>query len=264
MATTQLVHGHRTRILVLNPNSSQAMTDGMRTVIDSVGLAASTEVYTYTAPASSPASINDGDDIKASTEAVLSEVKRNEYDGTIVACFSVNPLVHEIQKLPGTGGAVTGIFEASVLTALSLLEEGQKWGIVTTGSFWEKHLSNGVMSFIGSSTEAAAKNDKFAGVESTGLNAGDFHHGVAPEVIRAKLVEATKRLLSRGDVCVIVMGCAGMAGLEEIIREAVCEEKGEEFAYEQLHVVDGVRAALMLMDTTVKHQKLRRTRKADA
>lgn len=159
---------------------------------------------------------------------------------------------------PRSRGTVTGIFEASVLAAIPLLHQGQKWGIVTTGKFWEAHLYDGVGAFLGAKTDT---NAKFAGVESTGLNASDFHHGVDPAVVRQKLKAATKRLLDAGDVTVVVMGCAGMAGLEEIIREAASEERGEEFAYETLHVIDGVRAGIMQVDHMIRNQRLRPGRK---
>ncbi|KAI8948846.1 hydantoin racemase [Xylaria longipes] len=254
---TTLVRGQGTKILLLNPNSSSSMTDGMKTVINN-------EIYTYTAPAGSPASINDGNDIKNSTDAVLADFDTaSQYDGIVVACFSVHPLVSELQshsRNSVSGTAVTGIFEASVLAAISLLRPGQKWGIVTTGKFWEAHLSDGVGAFLGAKTTQDG-NAKFAGVESTGLNASDFHHGVDPAVVRHKLKTATKRLLGAGDVTVVVMGCAGMAGLEEIIREAASEEQGDEFAYEKLHVIDGVRAGIMQVDYMIRNQRLRPGRK---
>ncbi|KAI8630047.1 hydantoin racemase [Xylariaceae sp. FL1651] len=258
--TTNLVKGQASRILILNPNSSSSMTDGMTMVINNIDLPYSTEVYTYTGPSGSPASINDSHDIQKSTEAVLADFdSHGEYNGIVVACFSVHPLVPKLQSLSKSHFAVTGIFEASVLAAISLLEPEQKWGIVTTGKFWEDHLSNGVKVFLGTNTQD--DNAKFAGVESTGLNASDFHHGVDPAIIRDKLKKATKRLLSNGQVHVIVMGCAGMAGLEDIIREAANDERGEEFAYSILHVVDGVRAGIMQMDHMIKNQRLRHMRK---
>ncbi|KAI1362593.1 hydantoin racemase [Xylaria arbuscula] len=246
--STTLVRGRRTKILLLNPNSSSAMTDGMKNVLR--------DMYTYTAPGGAPSSINDGHDIQKSTDAVLADFNAvGKYDGVVVACFSVHPLVPKLQSLSGSHGAVTGIFEASVLAAISLLGPGQKWGIVTTGKFWEDHLSDGVKVYLGASPRD--ENAKFAGVQSTGLNAGDFHHGVDPAVVREKLKKATKRLLEAGEVHVIVMGCAGMAGLEAIIREAVNEERGEEFAYSTLHVIDGVRAGVMQIDHMIRNQRLR-------
>ncbi|KAI1081535.1 hydantoin racemase [Whalleya microplaca] len=247
---TQLVRGQITKILVLNPNSSQSMTDGMKAVIDTIDLSYSTEVHTYTAPPSAPASINDGTDIEQSFNAVRMNFDDEGYDGIVVACFSMHPLVPYLQGYPTP---VTGIFEASVLTALSLLRGDEKWGVVTTGKFWEEHLAAGVKAFLGAAQWDG--NSKFAGVESTGLNAGDFHHGVDPAVVKAKIKDATKRLLGKGPVGCIVMGCAGMAGLEEIIREAANEKLGKEFAH-SLHVVDGVRAGIMQVENMIKHQRL--------
>lgn len=220
----------------------------------------STEVYTYTGPSSCPPSINDGDDIQKSTDAVLADLDTiGRYHGIVVACFSVHPLVPKLQLSSGPSCAVTGIFEASVLAAISLLCPGQKWGIVTTGKFWEDHLSDGVKAFLGADVKDG--NAKFAGVESTGLSASDFHHGVDLAVVRQKLKNATKRLLDVGEIHVIVMGCAGMAGLEDIIREAANDERNEEFAYSTLHVIDGIRAGVMQVDHIIRNQRLRPGRK---
>ncbi|KAI1294350.1 hydantoin racemase [Xylaria venustula] len=261
--STTLVRGQATKILLLNPNSSSTMTDGMKTVLNDIDLPSSTEVYTYTAPPHSPSSINDGHDIQQSTDAVLSDLNKSTplpYHGIVIACFSVHPLVPKLQSSTGTNIAVTGIFEASVLAAISLLAPDQKWGIVTTGKFWEDHLSDGVKAYLGQESGKDG-NAKFAGVESTGLNAGDFHHGVDPAVVREKMKKATKRLLGKGNVHAIVMGCAGMAGLEDTIREAASDEHGEEFAYSTLHVIDGVRAGVMQIDHIIKNQRLRTGRK---
>ncbi|KAI0192525.1 hydantoin racemase [Astrocystis sublimbata] len=284
MSATALVRGQGTKILLLNPNSSSSMTDGMKTVINDIDLPHSTEIHTYTAPPTSgaPASINDAADIKASTAAVLSDFPlsaASQYDGIVIACFSVHPLVVELQKqapkddTPTTTDTtatttakpshnravpvVTGIFESSILTSLSLLRPGEEWGIVTTGKFWEAHLSAGVAQFLGITEHL--QNTKFAGVQSTGLNASDFHDGVDPAIVREKLKAATKRLLTAGtgNVSVIVMGCAGMAGLEDIIREAASEEYGDEFAYGVLHVVDGVRAGVVGVEQMVRNARLR-------
>jgi Asp/Glu/hydantoin racemase len=185
--------------------------------------------------------------------------KLADYDAVLVACYSVHPLVHRLAR-DNPNLAVTGIFEASVLSALSLLgpplpDSGVQmmWGVVTTGKFWETHLSDGVKHFLGQKAEDA--NFKFAGVESTGLDAGDFHGGVDPAVIRQKLKEATQRLLSKGQVECVVMGCAGMAGLEDIIRDAARDKYGKEDA-DKLFVVDGVLAGVGLLEQTVKNRRM--------
>ncbi len=129
---------------------------------------------------------------------MLSDLAANpdtdEYDGVLVACYSVHPLVEELSaafESRGSAVLVTGIFEASILTSLSLVSThpgssslSQMWGIVTTGVYWERHLADGVRVFLGQ--DEAAANSKFAGVFSTGLNAGDLHGDVSPDTVRAQ------------------------------------------------------------------------------
>lgn len=178
----------------------------------------------------------------------------NQYDAVLVACFSVHPLVGRLAEMEGACGklAGTGIFEASILTCLSLLTPGQKWGIVTTGKFWDHHLTEGVNVFLG--TEAQSRNAKFAGVETTGLVAGDFHGGIKPAVVREKLREATARLLVGGNVECVVMGCAGMAGLEDIIRSVAVEMYGVERG-NRLLVIDGVKAGIGLLEQMARNKR---------
>ncbi|KAF7528435.1 hypothetical protein G7054_g10131 [Neopestalotiopsis clavispora] len=243
------------KILILNPNSSRSMTEGVKKVVASTNLPQGTDIHYYTAPANAPASINDGDDIAASVQAVKADawpyIKDERFDGILVACFSVHPLVVELAR---ENILATGIFEASILTALPLLRPDEKWGIVTTGKFWEAHLQHGVQQFLGAGD--SDPNFKFAGVESTGLNASDFHHGVSPEVVNQKIREATKRLLRKGQITCVAMGCAGMAGLEDQIRTAAEEQCGRDYAYKRLKVIDGVAAGVMQVEQLIRQQKL--------
>lgn len=178
-----------------------------------------------------------------------------KYDAVLVACFSVHPLV---ENLRDGEHVVTGIFEASVLTTLPLLNHSKdSWGIVTTGRFWEKHLSDGVDSFLGypdHNGNGQSKNSQFAGVYSTGLDAGDFHK-VTPEEVRAKLKEATTKLLNNGHVTCVVMGCGGMAGLEDIIRSTAVEVYGKEEA-DKMCIIDGVKAGIMQLEHTIRSKRV--------
>lgn len=124
------------------------------------------------------------------------------------------------------------------------------WGIVTTGKFWEQHLTDGVKNFLGSQ----AQSSKFAGVQSTGLDAGDFH-SVDPEEVRQKLRDATQRLLESGDVRCVVMGCAGMAGLEDIIRRVAIDMYGKERGH-KVAIVDGVKAGVLQLELAIKSRTI--------
>ncbi|EHK25800.1 uncharacterized protein TRIVIDRAFT_62469 [Trichoderma virens Gv29-8] len=255
-------------ILLLNPNSSRAMTQTMESAANSIAtsLLPSVSISTYTAPAPSPASIDNDEDVQASVDAVSNdpEFKPEGYDAVLVACFSVHPLVkqlaHSLKPIP-----VIGIFEASILTSLSLVplveQEQQKWGIVTTGAFWETHLSNGVATFLGQPLPAASptsspsiSDDRFAGVFSTGLNAGDFHT-ISQEQINVRLREATKRLLSSGNVTCVVMGCGGMGGLQDMIRSIIVHEYGQDRA-KDVSIVDGVQAGVLQLQQTVLSRRV--------
>ncbi|KFA67958.1 hypothetical protein S40285_03553 [Stachybotrys chlorohalonatus IBT 40285] len=242
------------RILVLNPNSSEAMTKGMTTGIASLSLPV--EIDTYTAPPTVTGSIDDDKDLRDSTEAVLKDVEGqkdawvSKYDGILVACYSHHPLVSELGKLLRI--PVLGIFEASIMTAQSLLlESGESsWGIVTTGKFWEQNLSDGVRHFLG--REIAERT--FAGVFSSGLKAGDFHN-VSPEQVNKKLREAAEQLLRSRAIGCVVMGCAGMAGLETIIRDTVDDVYAGQTT-PKVYIVDGVKAGVMQLEQIIHSKKI--------
>jgi Asp/Glu/hydantoin racemase len=138
---------------------------------------------------------------------------------------------------------VTGIFEASVATSLQLIKSSQKFGIVSTGKVWEQILSDATVEFLGTGSSAS---NKFAGVETTGLNATELHDA-PPEEVRKKMKEATKRVLRKGNVGAICLGCAGMSGMNEMVREAAVEELGAEEG-KQVRIVDGVQAGVAWLE----------------
>ncbi len=212
----------------------------------------------------SPRSINNKEDLDSSTAVLLAEFDDNPetalYDGILVACYSVHPLVKELSTRFEGRALVTGIFEASILTSLSLVppyltesSESQTWGIVTTGSFWERHLADGVKAFLG--LRYNSESSKFAGAFSTGLHADDFHGDIPPEVIRDKLKGAARDLLENDAVGCVVMGCAGMAGLDQIIRETAVEVYGQERG-RRVCIVDGVKAGILLLDRMIRDRKM--------
>lgn len=136
---------------------------------------------------------------------------------------------------------MTGIFEASVAAALQAIHPNQPFGIVSTGKVWEQILRDAVIAFLGFDRAGAGK--RFAGVQTTGLNATDLHDAPAQEV-RTRMKDAVKRLvrngqLGGGEVGAICLGCAGMAGMDEMVREACVEEKGQ-IEGQQVRIIDGV------------------------
>ncbi|KAF2744953.1 hypothetical protein M011DRAFT_469976 [Sporormia fimetaria CBS 119925] len=237
-------------ILIINPNSSEPMTNALKPLVEALHYKDTKHTF-FTAP-SGPKSINNEDDALESSKHCLPALQSSlgQYDGFLVACYSHHPLVPQLKEqavVKGGSKAVTGIFEASVATALQVIHPDQKFGIVSTGKVWEEILSEAVVGFLGTGERASAR---FAGVETTGLNAGDLHD--APEeVVRGRMKDAVKRLLRKGDVGAICLGCAGMAGMNEMVREACVEELGEEEG-RRVRVVDGVQAGVAWLEGVVR------------
>lgn len=212
-------------ILIINPNSTQAMTDGLVPLVDRLLLGNITASY-LTGPPNSPASINDILTSKQSAEACLPLLipLLDSYSGFLVACYSAHPLIPQLRA--HTKKPVVGIFEASIWHALSL---GGGFGIVTTGVVWETLLIDAVAELLGC-------RDKCKGVKSTELNADEFHT-VGHEAV-GKIRCAVRELVVDGEVGVVCLGCAGMVGLEEVVMDAA-KEMGRD-----IRVVDGVKAGV--------------------
>ena len=248
-------------ILIINPNTSKSMTKSVDELITDLqkDWATSTHFETYTAP-TGPPSINDEDDAVESSNIVFTDLesKFHKYDAILVACYSVHPLVGKLRSHLHPHVHVTGIFEASISTSLSILplEYGPntqrhtrgKFGIVSTGQYWEKALSDGVTNFL--DLESFSGSRRFKGVETTGLTAIELHTA-PPELVRRKMMEATKRLVRDRDVKVVCLGCAGMVGLDSVVEEALVEELGEDEA-QNVFVLDGVKAGIGALETLLR------------
>lgn len=210
----------------------------------------------FTSPTPGVPSINSPADAAKSAHICLPHILPliPHHDAFLVACYSlIGMLRSECNKTAaaateGDAGArkyVNGIFEASVTTSLSLISAEQQFGIVSTGKVWENALTQAVHEYIGSGERGS---DKYVGCETTGLNATELHD-LPVDAVRAKMTAATKRLLRRREqgslntVQAICLGCAGMIGLEEAVRQACIEVLGDERG-RLVSIVDGVKAGV--------------------
>jgi Asp/Glu/hydantoin racemase len=162
-----------------------------------------------------------------------------------VACYSAHPLVPALQA--ATNKPVTGILEASVGAALMILQPTQSFGIVSTGKIWEELLATAVIDVLG------GQSSRFAGVETTGLSAKKLHDAPMDDV-KTRMVDATRRLLRRGNVRAVCLGCAAMVGFDIMVREAAIAELGEDEG-RKVKVVDGVVAASGVLRSLVVCQR---------
>ncbi|KAI0359512.1 hypothetical protein OH77DRAFT_1420022 [Trametes cingulata] len=231
-------------ILIINPNSSQSMTTALEPILADLRHPGLSLGY-HTGPAGlAPPSVNDHATSVLSAahtfEAILplivvGECSGNEYDAYLVACFSDHPLVGMIRER--TSKPVLGIFEASVMQALAL---GKPFGIVTTGQYWEAALTAGLRRIFGSEDIGGA----FVGVQSTGMTASELHD-TQPDVVAEKISAATSCVVAKG-ARTIIMGCAGMSGMEQAVRNG-SNGMG-------VRVVDAVRSGVTILEGLVRAQ----------
>lgn len=236
------------KILIINPNTTTSMTDALKPLINSLDF--STTKFTYfTAPSGVP-SINNEEDAAVSAKACLPPLKSqlSSYDAFLICCYSQHPLVpqlrSELVKSNQPHKQVTGIFEASIATCLQAIDVEAKFGIVSTGKQWESILAEAVTNLLGSAAES-----RYAGTETTGLNADELHSTPKAEVDR-RMKDATKRVLEKGAKAVC-LGCAGMAGLDVVVREACVEALGEEEG-RRVRIVDGVVAGAIFLEGALR------------
>jgi Asp/Glu/hydantoin racemase len=231
-------------------------------------------------------SINNGEDSVRSALYCLPSLKLlvPRYDAFLVACYSAHPLVgmlkdvirehtgrkHIQEEMAGKGSDsnrkkyVTGIFEASVSTSLALVSSynivtgfeksssSETFGIISTGKVWEEELSSAVVDMLSGSQGADQDREtrRFGGVETTGLTAVELHSTPAEEVHK-RVRNATERLVRSSQVGAICLGCAGMAGMEEAVREGCTMALGPVKA-SRVRIVDGVVAGVGILVNACK------------
>ncbi|KAL1956370.1 hypothetical protein VTO42DRAFT_7353 [Malbranchea cinnamomea] len=274
----------RFSILIINPNTSPHMTEALRPSVEKLDYA-DVQIEYFTAPSTPTVtpdgteiqgipSINSGADSSLSAHHCFPHLKKllDKYDAFLVACFSAHPLVGMLKReirlrqrhsLKKERKYVTGIFEASISTCLTLTRDfslsadtdskrvvsASSFGIVTTATAWKDELTTAVQQLLlGDQTEKqrddASRLDVFAGVGTTGLTAAELHDTPAEEV-RARIADVTEQLIkdSRRPVAAICLGCAAMAGMDAAVREGCVRALGR-FEGENVFIVDGVLSGL--------------------
>jgi len=232
------------------------MTDSL---VELIGHNSANSTYHYFTNPIGPPSINNAADGELSTQNCIQAFSApgflEHYDGFLVACYSDHPLVAWLQQQLPTRKKlhVTGILEASIYKSLGSLSSNGIFGIVSTGKVWEELLTAAVTKYFQQvDGDRNLASTVFAGVETTGLNATDLHDAPAEEV-RRRMKDATRRLVSQQgrDVQAICLGCAGMAGMDVIVREALVEQLGPQRGND-IVIVDGVKAGVEWLEESLE------------
>ena len=194
------------KILVINPNTSQTMTDHIRVALEAVKRS-DTEL-TVTCPDRGPETIESAYDEAFAIPPTLGLVKKaNEegYDAVILACFSDPGLeaAREVSAIP-----VIGIEESTLHMAAML---GAKFSIMTPRkqripSKCEHVHIRGLSHFL-------------ASVRSLDLSVAETDSD--PAKTKQRLMDEAKIAVEKDGAEVIIMGCAGMAGYAREIEETL-------------------------------------------
>lgn len=202
-------------IKVINPNTSQSMTEAIERSARAV---ASAEVVAVTAPMG-PASIESHYDEALAVPGVLAEI--GDADGYVIACFG-DPGLDAAREV--AAGPVVGMAEAAMRAASYL---GRGFSVVTTvdrsrGRTWDLAERYGVARFC-------------RGVHACGIRVLDLD--ADPDAFKT-ITAASRHALERDEADAIVLGCAGMTHL---VTDLAAEIGAP--------VVDGVQAATLAVQS---------------
>jgi Asp/Glu/hydantoin racemase len=192
-------------ILVINPNSSAAVTSAMDAACDRLRIAGGPAIECVTL-AEGPPGIETQQHVDSVVPLLVRMVSERErdYGAFVIGCFS-DPGIHSIREL--TAKPVLGICECAVLSALTL---GQKFGVIAIlRTSIARHLR-----YIA----AMGVSDRLAAEVPVGLGVTEL---ADPEKTFGRMVEAGTKLRDDHGADVVVMGCAGMARYRKPLQEAI-------------------------------------------
>ncbi len=193
------------RIIVINPNSTAAVTDDIDTALDDLRADTNAEFECLTLSDGPP-----GIETQRHVDSVVMPLCRliescdNRASAFVVACFS-DPGLHAARET--TRKPVLGIAESGLLTALTL---GDRVGVIAilAGSI-PRHSR-----FI----RAMGIEGRIAGELPVGLGVTEL---ADDNVTFGRLTDVGRRLAEEKGADVLVMGCAGMARYRTRLEDAL-------------------------------------------
>lgn len=192
-------------ILVINPNSSEAVTRDMSAALEPLRMAGGPVLECVTLREGPK-----GIETQAHADGVVAPLceliraKSDECGAFIIACYS-DPGLHAARET--TDRPVYGIAESAMVTALTL---GERFGII---SILETSLPRHARA-----VRAAGLSERFAGDVAIGVGVTELSHGAN---VVDRLVAAGRRLREEHGADVVILGCAGMASYRASVADAV-------------------------------------------
>lgn len=190
------------RILVLNPNSTAAVTQGIDRALDGLRLPGGPAIACV-GLAEGPAGIQSQRDVDFVIPHVCRRIgEDNESDAFVIACFS-DPGLHSARE--STARPVIGISEAGMTTALNL---GQRVGVI---AILDASIPRHTRYF-----RAMGIAERIAGELPVNLPVVELSDEGRT---RARMEAVGQELKDRYKSDVLVMGCAGMARYREGLQD---------------------------------------------
>jgi allantoin racemase len=213
----------RRRIVVINPNSNEAVTRGLDDALRPLAFADGPEIVCTTL-AEGPYGI----ETQADVESVAMPLRRlvesdNGADAFVIACYS-DPGLHVCRE--GTDRPVFGIAESGVLTALARAET---FGVI---AIKQRSIRRHVRYL-----RQMGLTDRLAGERPLEMSVAETASG---EGTLDRLIAVGRELRDEDGAAAIIMGCAGMARH----RRALEQELG-------IPVIDPTQAAVTMALGTV-------------
>ena len=193
------------KILVINPNSSEAVTRGIDEACAPLRMPGGPQIECATLKEGPP-----GIETQQHVDSVVSPLvklvkeKKEDFSAFVIACYS-DPGLHAARE--ATKKPVLGISECGILTALTL---GQKFGVI---AILQKSIPRHLR-YMG----ALGVMDRLAGELPVGLPVVELSD---EKKTFGRMMDVGKRLRDEHGADVIVMGCAGMARYRKPLQEAV-------------------------------------------
>ncbi len=193
------------RILVINPNSTEAVTQGIDEAMAALRIPGGPAIDCMTLKEGPP-----GIETQQHVDGVIPHLlhlvreREAEYSAFVIACYS-DPGLHSVRE--STAKPVLGISECGILTALTL---GQKFGVI---AILQKSIPRHLR-YMG----AMGVMDRLAGELPVGLAVTELSD---EKKTFDRMVEVATALRDVHGANVIVMGCAGMARYRKPLQDAV-------------------------------------------
>ena len=193
------------RILVINPNSTEAVTRAIDQALEPLRMPGGPAIDCVTLK-EGPPGVETQQHVDGVVAPLLELVRQHErqYAAFVIACYS-DPGLHSLRE--ATRKPVLGISECGILTALTL---GQKFGVIAILSqSIPRHLR--YVAALGVSERLAAELPVGLRVVELSDEAKTF----------GRMVEVGKALRQQHGADVIVMGCAGMARYRKPLQDEI-------------------------------------------